>query len=241
MTRRGNQQSFEILSAPATEEGSVLLSSTHQSVSINEVPRNNFQVASEVRLLSAARRGNQEAFGELCNRHAKKIFHVTLRITRNHEDAEDALQECFLNALVHLRDFDGRSLFSTWLTRIAMNAALMKLRRARTSRETPLEGSDEFGKEMTYFHLRDGALNPEETYAERERNKILHNALGTLRPRLRAAVKIRQLQERPMKETARALGISEAATKGRLFQARAALRKSSRVRMIAQAQVGRAA
>jgi RNA polymerase sigma factor (sigma-70 family) len=218
-----------------------LLSSTHEAVSINEILRNDFQTAPELRLLSAARRGNQEAFGELCNRHAKKIFHVTLRITRNYEDAEDALQECFLNALVHLKDFDGRSLFSTWLTRIAMNAALMKLRRMRTSRETPLEGTDEFGKELSYFHLRDGAPDPEETYAEQERNKILHKALGTLRPRLRAAVEIRQLRERSMKETAQTLGISEAATKGRLFQARAALRKSSRVRTIAQARVRRAA
>jgi RNA polymerase sigma-70 factor (ECF subfamily) len=205
------------------------------------MPRNDFHAASDERLLSAARRGNHAAFGELCSRHSKKIFHVTLRITRNHEDAEDALQECFLNALVHLRDFDGRSLFSTWLTRIAMNAALMKLRRTRFSRETPLEITDEFGNESMHFQVSDQAPNPEDDYAERERDTILRDALGSLRPRLRAAVEIRQLQERSMKETAQMLGISEAATKGRLFQARAALRKSSRVRTIALARVRRAA
>jgi len=97
-----------------------------ESATTSDISARNFPAQSDEHLLSKARSGNPSAFGELCKRHEKRIFHVALRITRNHEDAEDALQECFLNAMVHLRDFDGRSQFTTWLTRIAINAALMK-------------------------------------------------------------------------------------------------------------------
>ena len=184
------------------------------------------QQLSDTQLLSAARRGDQAAFGRLFELHSKKILHSTLRITRNREDAEDALQECFLSGLVHLKDFDGRSQLSTWLTRIAINAALMKLRRNRYSREVPMEFVDEEGMERPRFQLTDGSLNPEENYAERERARLLREALGGLRPRVRAAIEICQLQECSVRETARKLGISTAAAKGRLFHARVALRKA---------------
>jgi RNA polymerase sigma factor (sigma-70 family) len=104
--------------------------------------------SSDSQLLSAAKKGDQAAFGQLFERHSKKIFHSTLRITRNHEDAEDALQDCFLSGLLHLNDFDGRSQLSTWLTRIAINAALMKLRRNRYSKEVPMEFVDEEGRSV---------------------------------------------------------------------------------------------
>ncbi len=184
------------------------------------------QPASDSQLLSAARKGDQAAFGTLFERHSKKIFHSTLRITRNREDAEDALQDCFLSGLLHLDDFDGRSQLSTWLTRIAINAALMKLRRNRYSREVPTEFTDEEGKERTRLHLMDGAPNPEESFTQRERAGLLRDALGSLRPRIRAAIEICQLQECSVRETARKLGISTAAAKGRLFHARIALRKA---------------
>ena len=182
--------------------------------------------SSDSQLLSAAKRGDQAAFGQLFERHSKKIFHSTLRITRNREDAEDALQDCFLSGMLHLHDFDGRSQLSTWLTRIAINAALMKLRRNRYSKEVPMEFVDEEGKERPRFQIIDGALNPEDTFAEQERAKILHGALAGLRPRVRAAIEICQLQECSVRETARKLGISTAAAKGRLFHARVALRKA---------------
>jgi RNA polymerase sigma factor (sigma-70 family) len=202
--------------------------------------RNHGEQSDEC-LLSTARRGNPAAFGELCKRHEKRIFQVTLRITRNREDAEDALQECFLNALVHLKDFDGRSQFATWLTRIGINAALMKIRRNRASRETPLQTADEFGEERECIHLIDRSLNPEDSYAKRERMKILGSLLTTLRPRIRAAIEMRHLQDCSLKETSQLLGISQAATKGRLFHARVALRKSWRIRVRGQARVQRAA
>jgi RNA polymerase sigma factor (sigma-70 family) len=184
------------------------------------------QQSSDSQLLSAAKRGDKAAFGELFERHAKKIFHSTLRITRNREDAEDALQDCFLSGLLHLNDFDGRSQLSTWLTRIAINAALMKLRRNRYSREVAMEFVDEEGKERPRFQFIDSAPNPEDSFVQKERARLLHNALDGLRPRVRAAIEICQLQECSVGETARKLGITTAAAKGRLFHARVALRKA---------------
>lgn len=184
------------------------------------------QESSDSQLLSAAKKGDSAAFGTLFERHSKKIFHSTLRITRNHEDAEDALQDCFLNGMLHLSSFDGRSQLSTWLTRIAINAALMKLRRNRYSREVPMEFVDEEGKERARFEPIDGSLNPEDSFGERERSKLIYSALTGLRPRIRAAIEICHLQECSVRETARKLGISTAAAKGRLFHARVALRKA---------------
>src|SRR5258707_10707905 len=94
---------------------------------------------SEKLLIAAAKSGRTAPFGELCERHMKQVSCVTRRIARNREDAEDAAQECFLSAFVHLKDFDGRSQFVTWLTRIAINAALMKLRKNRGAREVPID------------------------------------------------------------------------------------------------------
>src|ERR1700726_3677188 len=94
---------------------------------------------SEEQLIAAAKSGRRAPFGELCERHMKEVICVTRRIVRNREDAEDAAQECFLNAFVHLKDFDGRSQFATWLTRIAINAALMKLRKNHGAREVPID------------------------------------------------------------------------------------------------------
>ena len=205
------------------------------------ITAHQFREQSDEKLLSAARKGDSSAFGDLCKRHEKRIFHVALRITRNREDAEDSLQDCYVSALVHLPDFDGRSQFSTWLTRIAINSALMKIRRNRNSRETPLQTDDDFGGERENIHLVDRSLNPEENYAKQENSTILRSMLGTLRPRIRVAIEMRHFQDCSLRETSQKLGISQVATKGRLFQARAALRKSWRVRVGASRRVQHAA
>ena len=98
-------------------------------ISLNWVSRGNassddLHMVSDERLVAAAKMGRSGAFDDLYKRHAEKMLCITYRITRNREDAEDAVQECFLNAFLHLKSFDRRSRFSTWLTRIAMNAAL---------------------------------------------------------------------------------------------------------------------
>jgi RNA polymerase sigma-70 factor (ECF subfamily) len=177
----------------------------------------------------------------MCKRHSKRILRITLRITRNYEDAEDALQECFLKAMIHIRDFNGRSQFSTWLTRIAINAALMKIRQKRKHRESSVLTTAEFREERQLIELPDHSLSPEDIYSEREKAMILREALFALRPRIRAAIEIRHLQERSVTETSRKLGISVAATKGRVFHAKAALRKSRILKRIVSPKVQRAA
>ena len=207
------------------------------SASAANLSMGDTQRASEARLVSAAKRGQREAFGELCERHAKRIYHTTLRVTRNHEDAEDALQDSYVSAFVHLRNFDGRSSFYTWLTRIAINAALMKLRKNRGSREVPMGELAGTQDASLRFDLADWHPDPEENCARQERQKLVVGAVSGLRPSLRKVIEIRELQESSMRETAERLGISVAATKGRLFHAKAALRKTPRLRELRRAQV----
>lgn len=183
------------------------------------------QMLSEQELIASARSGKREAFGELCDRHANKIFRVTYRITRNREDAEDAVQDAFLSAFVHLKDFDERSKFATWLTRIAINAALGKLRKKRGMRELPMDEPGSADESRSHFEVPDTAPNPEESYHRNERKEIVIAALDGLRPRARKVVEFNQLQERSTNETAQILGISTAAVKARMFHARAALRR----------------
>ena len=113
------------------------------------------------------------------------MFRTTHRITRNREDAEDAVQECFLNAFLHLKNFDGRSRFSTWLTRIAMNAALMKLRKNHASREVPIAMSVETSELSSGHQVSDLSPNPEEHCMKSEQEAILRGAIAKLRPRIR--------------------------------------------------------
>jgi RNA polymerase sigma factor (sigma-70 family) len=193
----------------------------------SELPESN-----ETRLVDAAKNGQKSAFGELCERHTAKVFRVVHRITRNREDAEDAVQDCFLSAFVHLKDFDGRSQFVTWLTRIAINAALAKLRKKRGIREIPMEEPGPTADFEPHYEVVDAAPNPEETYGEQERNQMLNNAIGGLRPRARRVVEVHQLQEYSIRETAQILGISTAAAKARMFHARIALRRMPMLRTV---------
>jgi RNA polymerase sigma-70 factor, ECF subfamily len=193
---------------------------------------------AEKNLVEAAKCGQSTAFGLLCERYTQQLFRAAHRITRSQEDAEDAVQDALLRAYVHMRDFDGRSTFATWLTRIAINSALMILRKKRTSSELPIEGADEFGTAGLILEIADHAPNPERRYAHDEERAILNHAIQRLRPRLREVVQIQQLQERPMCEAAKAMGVSVAAAKARLFQAKIALRKSSLLRLMHQRRLG---
>ena len=192
----------------------------------------DIRVMSDENLVAVAKNGRRLAFDELHNRHGRKMFRVAHRITRNREDAEDAVQECFLNAFVHLESFDGRSKFLTWLTRIATNAALMKRRKNRASREVPVKGPAEAPDFLIEDALADPLSNPEERLAKSERETILRDAIAKLRPSLRKVIEVYQLQESPLPETAEILGISIAATKARMFHARAALRRATKLQFI---------
>jgi RNA polymerase sigma factor (sigma-70 family) len=182
------------------------------------------------RLLKAARTGEASAFERLCAPTKARMYQTLHRITKNHEDAEDALQESMLSAYMNLHRFDGRSSFSTWLTRIGINAALMTLRKKRTHRELPIEGPGEDGETTAYFEAPDHAPNPEERFARQEREILVREAVKSLRPTIRKALELGQMQEKSMRETAQMLGISVAAAKARLFHARAALRKSQQLK-----------
>jgi RNA polymerase sigma factor (sigma-70 family) len=217
------------------------VASSYCPVNTGEITIVDGQARSEARLVSAAKKGHRAAFEKLCERHVKRIFHATLRVTRNHEDAEDALQDSLLSAFVHLGSFDSRSSFSTWLTRIAINSALMKLRKNRGCREVSLDEPAGASDTASQYELPDRHVDPETRYVQREQQRIVAGAVRDLRPKLRRVVEIRELQEESIKETAQKLGISVAAAKGRLFHARAALRRVPRLRAIRQARVGRAA
>jgi len=180
---------------------------------------------SEKQLIAAAKSGRRAPFGELCERHMKQVSCVTRRIVRNREDAEDAAQECFLNAFVHLKDFDGRSQFATWLTRIAINAALMKLRKNRGAREVPIDEPNPSSEPVPQREFLYHAPDPEESCSLRERKRIVKSAIAGLRPGARNVVELIHLQEHSIRETAQILGISIGAVKARIFHAKIALHR----------------
>ena len=180
-------------------------------------------------LLAAAKNGETAALETLYRAHAEKLFRTVRRITRDREDAEDAVQDSFLRAFLHLKSFDGRSTFSTWLTRIGMNSALMILRKKRNSREISAHGP---GADETLWKVPDSTPNPERRCAEREQGRILKDAISNLRPTIRRALELQILEHRSIEETAAQIGISVSAAKGRVFHAKAALRKSKVLRKI---------
>ena len=188
------------------------------------------QFLSDEALVAGAKMGHGSFFDELHERHRERMFRVVRRITRHREDAQDAVQESFLSAYVHLEEFDERAKFSTWLTRIAINAALMRVRKNRLSREIPLENTSEALDPCPEREFRDFSPNPEQICEKEEQEVSLRNAIAKLRPSLRKVVELYQLQECSLDETAEVLGISMAAVKGRLFHARAALRRTAELK-----------
>jgi RNA polymerase sigma factor (sigma-70 family) len=195
----------------------------------------------DVELVAAAKEGHQAAFGELFARYSPTILRRTLRIMRNREDAEDALQDSFLNALVHIRNFEGRSSFSSWLTRIAINSALMKLRKHRACPEVSIKLPAGVSEDFVPHESADPGPDPEERFAQRQRDRMVAGAVRSLRPTLRQIIEVRQLQESSTRETARILRISTAAAKSRLYHARVALRRMPTFRAIGPRRVSRAA
>jgi RNA polymerase sigma-70 factor (ECF subfamily) len=144
---------------------------------------------------------------------------------RNNEDAEDVLQEAFKQAFIHRKSFNGHSRFSTWLSRIAINAALMKLRKKQHLWDVSLDESDENEQSGSWLDVQDKGLNPEQLDAQMERQQILSEAMNELTPGMRKAIELRELDERSGEETARIMGISVSAVKARVFHGRRKLRE----------------
>jgi RNA polymerase sigma-70 factor (ECF subfamily) len=181
--------------------------------------------AAEQMLVVAAKNGDEQAFETLFKRHRQKILRVVLRYAHVREDAEDIVQQSFQKAFIYLHRFEGKSSFSTWLTRIAINEALMLLRQGRTLREVLVDDPGEAGGSAASLQMPDASPDPETSYLRRERVQILSETLGNLRPGMRKAIELRELAELSTEETARRMGVSVAAVKGRIFHARKKLRE----------------
>jgi RNA polymerase sigma-70 factor (ECF subfamily) len=175
-------------------------------------------------LVARAQTGDAEAFAELVERYERKIYRLARHITGNDEDAEDVLQEAFLKAYENLPGFQGQSKFYTWLVRIAVNEALMKLRRRKTGRVVSLDETIDTGEETMAREIAVWEDNPEEQYSREELRRILEEAIETLPPLYRTVFVLRDVDELSTEETASALGISVPAVKSRLLRARLQLR-----------------
>ena len=178
---------------------------------------------SDGALVAAAKRGDTHAFEKLVLRYKRRVFAIAQRITNNHEDAEDVVQDCFHKAFLHLHGFQERSQFSTWLTRIAMNEAFMLLRRRRGVLEVLPDGTDDGGISVSEVFV-DQSPTPEESCWRRERAELLSAAINRLGPKIRRTILLRNIEERSLEETAEILGTSIGIVKSRLFQGRRKLR-----------------
>src|ERR1700741_1315896 len=184
--------------------------------------------AADAELVAATKKGDELGFERLAKRHQRRIFALAFRYTRVREDAEDIVQETFQKAFVHLQRFEGKSSFSTWLTRIAINEALMSLRRRRALHEVPTDDSSGDQAATLGLELDHASPDPEATYLQKEGARILAAAIRQLRPGMRRAVELRELGDLSTEETARRMGLSVAAIKARVFHARKELGKALR-------------
>jgi RNA polymerase sigma-70 factor (ECF subfamily) len=175
-------------------------------------------------LVAAAKAGDINAFETLVDRYERKIFRLAQNITQNKEDAEDVMQEAFLKSYQHLGEFQGNSRFYTWLVRIAVNQALMKLRKRRPN-QVSLDEEVDTGEDTMPREVEDWGPSPEERYKQAELGTILTNTIAELEPPFRIVFQLRDIEELSTEETAEALGLSIPAVKSRLLRARLKLRQ----------------
>ena len=184
----------------------------------------------DTELISAALTGSSDAFAELQRLYSPQLYNTIFRITRNREDAEDVLQETFLRAYLALRNFEGRSSVYSWLTRIAINSALMLLRKRRNHPEVCFDLASEPENDVTYLEPEDPCLNPEQVCDQRQRCANIHSAIERLQASLREPLQTRMTHGSSLEEIARSLDITEAAVKARLHRARTKLNAAQSLR-----------
>jgi RNA polymerase sigma-70 factor, ECF subfamily len=175
-------------------------------------------------LVAAAQSGDIVAFETLVGRYERKILRLAQNITQNREDAEDVMQEAFLKAYEHLSGFQGNSRFYTWLVRIAVNQALMKLRKRRPN-VVSIDEEVNTGEDLIPREIEDWGPSPEDRYKQTELSDILSEVIGDLDPSFRIVFQLRDIEELSTEETAEALGLSVPAVKSRLLRARLKLRQ----------------
>ncbi len=178
----------------------------------------------ETALVTQARQGDSEAFNGLAERYQRNIFRLAQNITQNREDAEDVLQETFLKAYEHLPEFHGDSKFYTWIVRIAVNEALMKLRKRKWDKTVWLDEPINTGEDSVAREIAVWEDNPEQRYSKEELHDILDKAVNGLAPPYRTVFVLRDMEGLSTEETAEALELSVPAVKSRLLRARLQLR-----------------
>ena len=187
-------------------------------------PRVGETVSDELALVEAARAGDVGAFEELVSRYDRNIFRIAQHITQNREDAEDVVQDAFFKAYSNLTQFQGQSKFYTWLVRIAVNEALMKLRRRRPERTVSLDEDVKTEDDTVPREVADWSPNPEQQYTQAELREILDRTIHGLPASFRTVFVLRDVEGLSTEETAEALDLSIPAVKSRLLRARLQLR-----------------
>jgi RNA polymerase sigma-70 factor, ECF subfamily len=176
-------------------------------------------------LVAQTREGDARSFSELVKRYEGKVFRLAQHVTQNREDAEDVLQETFLKAYEHLDQFRGDSKFYTWIVRIAVNQALMKLRRRKTDKAVSLDETIDTGEDNIVREIAAWDEDPEQKFSREELGGILDTAVQSLEPLYRSVFVLRDIEDLSTEETAEALDLSVPAVKSRLLRARLQLRE----------------
>jgi RNA polymerase sigma-70 factor (ECF subfamily) len=182
-------------------------------------------VTEEMALVQAAKGGDVTAFEELVRRYDRNVFRIAQHITHNREDAEDVVQDAFLKAYENLNQFQGQSKFYTWLVRIAVNEALMKLRRIKPGRTVSLDEEVKTEDDSLPREVADWSPNPEQQYNQAELKDILSRTIQGLPVSFRTVFVLRDVEGLSTEETAEALDLSVPAVKSRLLRARLQLRE----------------
>jgi RNA polymerase sigma-70 factor (ECF subfamily) len=173
-------------------------------------------------LVTKAQSGNEEAFSELVRRHSGQVYGLSLNMLRNREDAEDNLQNVLVKAYHNIARFEGNSQFSTWLVRIAINEALMKLRKRNSERISDYQSINESGDETRFPEIEDVRQDPERQYMSKE---LARKAFRGLNASLQDTFILQKAEGWTNRELAQALGITVSTVKSRIFRARIRLRQ----------------
>ncbi len=184
------------------------------------------EASGDMDLVHACKNGDAAAFGQLVKRYDRKLLRIAQSVTHNREDSQDAVQEAFLKAYQHLADFREACQFSTWLIRITVNQALMKLRKQHGTRETSLDEDFEDEGDILPKDVTDWAPNPEQLCWASELRDILRKALEELRPISRTVFILRDVEGLTIDQTATVLNMSQTAVKARLWRVRLQLREA---------------
>ncbi|HET7185949.1 MAG TPA: sigma-70 family RNA polymerase sigma factor [Terriglobales bacterium] len=182
-------------------------------------------ISDELKLVRAAKAGDISAFEQLVHRYDRNVFRIAQHITQNREDAEDVVQDAFLKSYENLKNFQEQSKFYTWLVRIAVNEALMRLRRRRPERMLSLDEDVKTDEDSMPREVADWSPNPEQLYTQSELHDILTKTIQGLPSSFRTVFVLRDVEGLSTEETAEALDLSIPAVKSRLLRARLQLRE----------------